>query len=67
MASYAITEPDFIILQDHMRMWYNIPNHIPDEQVDKYIEAAKKAGAFSFEDKIAHVLTGRTLEDNYNL
>ncbi len=36
MASYAL-DTDMTILE-HMRMWYKIPNHIPDEQVDKYVE-----------------------------
>ncbi len=56
MASYAIDEPDFILHLDHMRMLYNVPDHIPNEQVDRYIEAAREAGAPSFENKIAAVL-----------
>ncbi len=67
MASCAINEPDFIVLQDHMRMMYNIPDHIPDEQVDRYIGAIKKAGGPSFGDRIAAVLTGRTLNGSYSI
>lgn len=52
MASYVI-DTDMTILE-HMRIWHKVPDHIPDEQIEKYVEILQGKDIYHYEMRMVY-------------
>ncbi len=42
MASYTLdADMGYFPTLEHTRVWYGVPDHIPDEQVERYVEVLR--------------------------